>query len=385
MIHKFFNNTKYYFGEDCLKNNLSNEIKSLKGKKILLMYGGGSIKKNGIYQTIVSEIKKAKVSFVEHSGVKPNPTNDDATKAINFGRKNKVNLIIAVGGGSVIDESKIVSIAIPNTHIKDAWQLVKNMKLAKKTSLPIISIITIAATGSENNYGSVITNNKTHDKWGVITPVRPCVCFEDPSFTKTVSKWQTACGIFDILSHSLESYYDLKQEFYWTKQYLIANMKTLLHYAKIVMKNPNNIEARANILWTSSWALNGLNEFATGGGDWKVHSLEHALSAKYDVSHGAGLALITPTYIEYMAGKYETFRILTLELGDALFGVKSEKKFVKKLKDFIKSIGLPEKYTDFEQIKQITKEDLNDLVKTLDRSLPNQHQLAEIIYNKIPK
>lgn len=169
-----------------------------------------------------------------------------------------------------------------------------------KPAIPVFSIITIAATGSENNNGSVITNAKTYDKWGVGNQNRPIVCFEDPTYTFSVSKWQTASGSFDIFSHLLEQYYDVNTHFTWTKQFINANIKTLLKFVPIISKNPNDYEARANILWTSSWSLNSLAAFNTSGGDWKVHGLEHALSGRWNISHGAGLALISPVYIKNM-------------------------------------------------------------------------------------
>lgn len=386
MIQTLQNITRYYFGKNAIVDNLSTEIKKQKPHRILLMYGGGSIKKNGIYNTVVSEIKKTKIPFIEHSGIKPNPINTDADQAIALGRKNKVDLIIAVGGGSVIDEAKVVATGITNLNVKNCWSLMRNMKMAKNPPVSIFSVITIAATGSENNYGSVITNTKTHDKWGVQTPQRPIVCFEDPTYTFSVSPWQTSSGIFDIFSHLLEQFYDIHENFDWTKQYLIANMKIILRYYKKVLKYPNDYDARANILWTSSWALNGMGEFNTSGGDWAVHGLEHALSGKYDVSHGAGLALITPTYIEEMANRYEAFRILTLELAQELFGVHSVKQFLKELNRFIKDLGLPAKYSDFKEIGKITQTDIDELIQIFDRELSNNlHQLGVTIFNKIPK
>ena len=385
MIAKLSLKSKYYFGQNCVKQNLENEIKNLKPKCAMLIYGGGSIKRNGVYETVISEIRNAKVKFIEHSGVQPNPTDEDTYKATLLGRKNKVDLIIAVGGGSVIDEAKVVSNLVTNTQYKNAWSYLENDGKATKPAVPVFSIITIAATGSENNFGSVITNTKTHDKWGVYNQNCPVVCFEDPTYTFSVSKWQTGSGCFDIMSHLLEQYYDLNKHFEWTKQYIIANMKVLLKFAPIALRQPNDYEARSNILWTSSWSLNNLAEFNTSGGDWKVHGLEHALSGRWNVSHGAGLALITPTYIEYMCKKNKEFKKLTVELGYALFGKKSDKYFITKLKAFIKTLGMPKKFTDFKEIKEVTKEDLKWLFEAFDRNTPDNHQLGVDIYSLLYK
>ena len=379
----FYLNTKYYFGKGCVKNNLSQEIKLLKPKCIMLIYGGGSIKTNGIYNTVINEIKKTKIKFIEHSGVQPNPIDIDTYKACIKARNNKVDLIVAVGGGSVIDEAKVVSNLITNKQYKNAWDYMDNDGKTKNQPIPVFSIITIAATGSENNYNSVITNSKTHDKWGVRNQNRPMVCFEDPTYTFSVSKWQTASGSFDIMSHLLEQYYDIKNHFEWTKQYIIANIKTLLKFVPIVLKQPNNYEARANILWTSSWALNGLGSINTCGGDWKVHGLEHALSGRWNISHGAGLALITPVYIRYMCNHDKRFKALTMELSQALFNNKSVDYFIKQIQNFIKLLGLPTKLTCFKEVKKVTKQDFEWLSAAFDRNTEGYHQLGVDIYKEL--
>ena len=384
MVEKLYIDTKYYFGKNAIVDNLSQEIKNKKAKTVFLLYGSSSIKKNGIYDQVINEIKKAKVKIVEHSGIQPNPLTSDCDKAILEGRKHKVDLIIAVGGGSVIDEAKVVATCIPNTNIKKSWSIMRNIELAPKKAIPIFSIITLAATGSESNYGAVITNTETKDKWAVQTYDRPCVCFEDPTYTYSVSKWQTGSGTFDIFSHLLEEYYDMKYDFDWTKQYLIANMKIVLKYAKTALMYPNDSRARANLLWTSSWTLNGLGEFNISG-DWTVHGLEHALSAKYNVSHGAGLALITPTYISYMCSQYEAFRVMTLELAQELFHVKTVKKFIACLTAFIKMLKMPTRYSDFKEIGHITKEDIEDLCRTFDRNVKDKHEIGVKVFNRIPK
>ena len=384
MAEELYINTKYYFGKNAIVGNLSKEINDWKVKTLFLLYGSSSIKKNGIYDAILKELKKTKVKIVEHSGIKPNPLASDCDKAIALGKKHKVDMILAVGGGSVIDEAKVVSTCIANPQIKKTWDFLEAEHAPSDKHIPIMSIITLAATGSESNATAVITNTETKDKWGVGTPVRPCVCFEDPTYTFTVSQWQTGSGIFDIFSHLIEQYYDMEYDFEWTKQYLIANMKVLLKYAKTVMKYPRDYRARANILWTSTWALNGLGSFNIAG-DWNCHGMEHALSAKYDVSHGAGLALITPTYIEYMCSQYEAFRVMTLELAKELFHVNSVKKFLHHLIAFIKMLKLPTRYSDFKEIGKVTKEDIGELCEIFDRNTEGKHDIGVKVFNRIPK
>jgi alcohol dehydrogenase YqhD (iron-dependent ADH family) len=202
---------KYYFGENIVNEHLAQELKEHSVKTVLLAYGGGSIKHNGLYDEIVKACKQAKVKLIEHSGIEPNPRDIGVYQAALTCRKHKVDLIIAAGGGSVIDAAKVIGIVATNPQYKDAWSYVMNNKRTTKPSIPLFSVITLAATGSESNGGSVITNAKSHYKMPVGTPSAiPLVCFEDPKYTMTLSWWQTACGIFDIFSHLLEQYYDGK-------------------------------------------------------------------------------------------------------------------------------------------------------------------------------
>ena len=384
MIEKLYINTKYYFGKGAIVDNLSKEINSRRVKTLFLLTGSKSIKKNGIYNAIMEELKKTKVKVIKHEGIQPNPTAIDCDRAIAQGRRNKVNMILAVGGGSVIDEAKIVATCLSNPSIEKAWDLVDAEQAPSQRHVPIISVITLAATGSESNYGAVITNDETKDKWGVQTPARPCVCFEDPTYTFSVSKWQTGSGIFDIFSHLLEQYYDLDNEFEWTRQYLFANMKVVLKYAKTAMMHPKYYEARSNILWTSTWALNGLASFNLKG-DWNAHGLEHALSAVYNISHGAGLALVTPTYIKFMCAKSKKFKAKTRELAKELFNVHSLPEFITHLNSFIKMLKLPARYSDFKEIGKIHKKQINILCKTFDRNTPGKHSIGAKVFSRIPK
>lgn len=386
MPSQFYLNTKYYFGVGVVKESLASEIQHIKAKKLLLLYGGGSIKKNGIYDTVINAIKASKVDYIELDGVQPNPIDTHTMEAVNICRKERVDLILAVGGGSVIDEAKVVANIATNHNYRDVWSYMNDEAAnAKNDPLPVFAVIIIAATASENNYGAVITNTKTKDKWGVKTKERPLVCFSDPSYTLTVSKWQTGCGCFDIMSHLLEQYYDVDQTFVWTKNYVIANMKTLLQFTPIVMKDLNNLEARSNILWASAWSHNGLSSFNTRGGDWKVHGLAHSLSGKWDASHGAALALVTPTYIEYMCSISPKFKELSLELAKELFNVNSIDEYIKCFKDYINLCGLPKTYKELNNGKNVTDEEIEWFIGAFDRNTEGWHELGVAIYNKIPK
>lgn len=362
---------KYYFGVGAL-NNLSKEINQTKYKKVLILYGGGSIKKNGVYDSIVDQLANLKISYVEFGGIEPNPRDTTIYKAAQFCDTNKVDLILATGGGSVIDASKVIATLANNLYIKETWDYVTSKETAKNLPIDIFSIITLAGTGSENNAGSVITNQKLTRKAGVFSPLAiPKVVFEDATYTLTLSDWQMSSGMFDCFSHLLEQYYDNKI-FMWSEQIIIANMKTLLKSMDIYLKDPKNITARENILWTTSMSLNGMTAFNSTGGDWNVHILEHALTAKYDITHGAGLALLTPYYIEYRCKYEDWFKQKTVALARELFKVDSVEVFLKYLNEIVDKLNLPRAYLDFPQIKEINgDEDFQWLANHASESCKN--------------
>lgn len=344
--------TQIYFGKDVVKH-LGQALKENKVKKIMLVYGGGSIFKNGIYDAVTNELKTHGISFVEYKGVKPNPEEEHTYLGAKFASKNKVNAILAVGGGSVVDAAKVMAALATNPNYKDCWSYVLNPSKATNKALSVYAIPTLAGTASENNDGSVISNPKTKQKYGVFnTSARPVAAFLDPTYTYTVNPWQTASGIFDCFSHLLEQFYD-SNSFEWTKQYIFANLRTLLKYALIAVKAPKNYDARANVLFTTTMALNGLADFESDS-DWKVHKIEHGISGIWDVTHGAGLALVTPTYIKYRCNHDNAFLKQTLELANEVFGVKTLNAFLLKLRNFIKGLGLPLKFSDFKEISKLS-------------------------------
>lgn len=352
---------RYYFGIGAIQG-LKTEFEKRKFKKALILYGGGSIKKNGAYDDLIKQLNDAKLDYVEFSGVEPNPRDTTIAQATNFVIECNVDLIIAIGGGSVVDASKVIATLATNRNTyADAWEYVTNPKQLQQLPLPIISIITLAGTGSENNAGSVVTNWEKNMKKGVQQPYAiPYVTIEDPSYTYTVNKWQTASGIFDCFSHLLEQYFG-QQTFEWTKEMIFANLRVLLKFAKDAIDNPNSFTSRANILWTTSMALNGTTSFASDS-DWNVHTIEHAFSGKWDITHGAGLALITPTYLVVRSQKEEWFKNKVIALGREVFRVKTFEDTIKFLQSFIKAIGLPLKWNEFKEITDFDEKALNFLV-----------------------
>lgn len=352
--------TKYFFGKNAIYS-LTDQLKNKNYQKALILYGQGSVKRNGILDQLYKVLDKANLAYVEFSGIEPNPRDTTLDKCIAFGKQENVDLILAVGGGSVIDASKVIGVLIKNDSYYRSWDYVLDQSKIVNPSVDIVSVITLAGTASENNEGSVITNLELNEKKAVMTPsATPIIAIEDPSYTFTVNSWQTASGIFDCFSHLLEQYFG-KSTFTWTKEYIFANLRVLINYGKTVIQRPHHYDARANILWTTSMALNGLASFNCET-DWSVHVMEHAFSGLWDITHGAGLALITPTYLRIRSEKEKWFKDKVIELGRNVFKTQNYEATLSFLTDFIVSLNLPTKWTDFSEIKKFDLEDAQFLI-----------------------
>lgn len=287
--------TKIFFGKGKV-GVLPAEIKKY-GSKILLVYGGGSIKRNGIYKDITKGLKDNSIDFWELSGVEPNPRITTVRKGIEICRKNNIDLVLAVGGGSSIDCAKVI--AAGYYYEGDAWDIVKDARKISKV-LPVASVLTLAATGSEMDIFGVITNIDTNEKIGVGHPdMIPRFSVLDPTYTFTVPRSQTAAGTADIMSHIMEAYFSSTKEAFLQDRMAEAMLKTCINYGRKAMDEPENYEARANLMWTSSLAINGLLSYGKHR-NWVVHPMEHELSAYYDITHGVGLAILTPYWMKYI-------------------------------------------------------------------------------------
>ena len=307
---------RIYFGRDQLKH-LGAELKKY-GTRVLMTYGGGSIKKMGLYDRVVKEIKEAGLELFELSGIEPNPRIDSVRKGVQICKEQHIDVLLAVGGGSTIDATKIMAAGACVDH--DPWDFLDLSKHAPMTkALPIISILTLSATGSEMDTAAVISNPETQDKLGRLDPVMlPRASFLDPTNTFSVSPYQTACGSADIMSHIFEVYFNMDQDLYMLDCVMEGLLKTVIRYAPIAMREPDNYEARANLMWVSSWAING---FINGGKRkaWSCHPMEHELSAIYDITHGLGLAILTPRWMEYCLD--ETTVSKYVQFGTNVFGI----------------------------------------------------------------
>lgn len=287
--------TKVYFGKDAL-DNLADEAKKY-ARKVLITYGGGSIKKNGIYDKVVEQLKMKDIEIFELNGIKPNPRIESVRDGVKIIKENDIDLIIAIGGGSTIDASKFM--AAGSKVDFDPWLFISEQRKIKD-AIPIFAVLTLSATGSEMDTGGVITNLDTNEKLSAGAGIlRPKVSFLNPEFTYTVSKFQTAAGSADILSHIFENYFNDNTSMYMLDKMMEYLMKTVIKYAPIAINNPKDYEARANLMWASSWAINGFVS-STSANSWSVHPMEHELSAFYDITHGLGLAILTPRWMEYI-------------------------------------------------------------------------------------
>lgn len=348
--------TKIHFGKDAL-DFVGEEVKKY-SSKVLLTYGGGSIKKNGVYDKVVKELKNSGVEIFELSGIEPNPRIDSVRKGVKIIKENNIGAILAVGGGSTIDASKFMAAGALADF--DPWEFISKGK-PMSPAIPLLSVLTMAATGSEMDNGGVITNPETKEKLSSGHPdTRPKVSFLNPEITYTVSKYQTACGSSDILSHIFENYFNQDGSMYMLDRMMESLMKTVIKYGPIAMKDPNNYEARANLMWASSWAINGFIS-SSSKSQWTVHPIEHELSAFYDITHGLGLAILTPRWMEYVlnettAHKFYDLGVNVFDIDKNLDQMEVAKKTIEKVKEFffdtlgldsnLKKIGIDDKYFD---------------------------------------
>lgn len=336
--------TKVLFGRGKV-NEVGKEAKRY-GDKVLLVYGKGSVKKSGLFDVVVESLKKSGIHIYELPNIDPNPRIDSVYAGAELCRKMGINLIIAMGGGSVIDCSK--AIVAQANYYGDVWQdLYVEQKLNTLTSaLPVASILTLAATGSEMNGNSVISNMHTNQKLAIGHDLlRPVFSILDPEYTFTVNQYHTAAGVVDILSHLFEQYFTPDQEGYLQNRLMEAMMKTVIEYGPIAYNELDDYEARANLMWTSSLALNGMVTYGKVSTDWATHGMEHELSAFYDITHGVGLGILTPYWMKYVLSEENVHRFV--EYGKNVWNLDGENnmeianKAINKTREFFSSLGIP--------------------------------------------
>ncbi|MBS4205990.1 iron-containing alcohol dehydrogenase [Lederbergia citrea] len=344
----FWNPTKLIFGKDQLQQ-LKTEVPQY-GKKVLLVYGGGSIKRNRLYNQVIELLQEMDTEIFELSGVEPNPRLSTVRKGVDICKSEGIEFILAVGGGSVIDCTK--AIAAGAKYDGDPWDLVIK-KAEASEALPFGTVLTLAATGSEMNAGSVITNWETQEKHGWGSPaVFPKFSILDPVNTFTVPKDQTVYGIVDIMSHVFEHYFHQEGNTLLQDRMCESLLITVMETAPKLLNDLESYEHRETILYSGTMALNGMLSMGYSG-DWATHNIEHAVSAVYDIPHGGGLAILFPNWMKHnLHVNPSRFK----QLAVRVFGVNPEGKTdeeaalegIGKLREFWNSIGAPSRLADYE-------------------------------------
>ena len=360
----YCNPTKLYFGKESIKG-LNEELPKY-GKNVLLVYGGGSIKKSGIYDEIVKILKDNGKEIFEDAGVMPNPTVEKLNEGVDIARKSKADFILAVGGGSVCDYAKAVSVSI--NCKEDAWEkyYIRFEDVDKETKIiPIGCVLTMVGTGSEMNGGSVITNHSQKLKIGHVfgENVFPKFSILNPEYTFTLPKYQMVSGIYDIMSHILEQYFSGTDDN--TSDYIMEGLlKSLIHSAEIAIENPKDYEARSNIMWTATWAL---NTFVGKGKtqDWEVHILGQSVGAHTDATHGMTLAAVSMPYYRYILPYgLEKFKRYAINVWNVNGENKSDKEIAEeglaKMEAWMKKIGLVMNITELGAKEEM----IDDMVKS---------------------
>lgn len=339
----YYTPTKVVFGKDEEKN-VGKLAKEFGAKKVLIHYGGGSAVRSGLIDKIKASLTEESISFIELGGVKPNPRLSLIYEGIKLAKENSVDFILAVGGGSVIDSAKGIGYGIANPDIEDVWDLYIGKKKTQKCA-PIGVVLTIAAAGSEMSGGSVVTKEDEQLKRSYgCDNARPKFAIMNPELTYTLPKYQIACGVVDIMMHTMERYFSPVGNLELTDKIAEGLLRTMIKYGKLSLENPHNYEARAEIMWASSLAHNGLT--GCGGiGDWSTHQLEHDLGGVYDIAHGAGLSAVWGSWARYV---YKENPKRFVQFAENVFGIEKigtdeeiAIKGIEAMENFYKDIEMP--------------------------------------------
>lgn len=360
--------TKVYFGKGQIKKLA--KISQF-GKSVLMVYGGGSIKRNGVYDKAAAVLRESGISFFELSGVDPNPRIETVALGAKICREKEIDAVLAIGGGSTIDCAKMIAAAAK--YDGDPWDLVLDGQKIKE-ALPIACVLTLAATGSEMDGFAVISDMNKNDKLDTASQlIKPAFSILDPKFTYSVSKKQTAAGTADIMSHVFEVYFTREKDAYLQARMCEAVLKTCIKYGPVAIENPEDYEARANLMWASSLAINGLLSYGSDV-QWCVHPMEHELSAFYDITHGDGLAILTPVWMDYVLSEDTLDKFV--EFGINVWGIDAEEEpqriaeeAIERTRAFFDSLGLPKTLSEV----GIGEENLAKMAEKLDGQLTDTY------------
>ena len=360
--------TKVYFGEGAAREHLAEAVSGY-GKNVMLAYGGGSVKKNGIYDELKTILENAGKTVTDFSGIMSNPTYAKVQEGAKLAKEQKIDFILAVGGGSVIDCCKIVA-AQAKTD-KDLWEMEMTEHQFPTEVLPMGAVVTASGTGAEMNGGAVITNEEKIIKAGMAAAA-PRFAILDPEYTMSLPRMQVISGAFDTLSHAMETYFGNSDQDNVSDDVALAIMRNTVVNMRRLLKNINDIQARSNLMWDSAMAENGILKVGRVT-DFQAHQMEHQLGAYTDCNHGQGLAVIHPAYYRHIVKdakeKFERF-------GKEVFGVESAGESVEALAAFIKECGLPTKMGELRSKTEITPELLKNVADTCNVIKCNPRELG---------
>ena len=338
----FYSPTYFVFGRD-RENDAGKYVKKFGGSRVLVVYGGQSAKKSGLLDRVKASLEAEGLPSLELGGVKPNPRSGLVYEGIELARKEKVDFLLAVGGGSVIDTAKTIAMGVP--YDGDFWDFFSGK--VPEVSLPVGVVLTLAASGSEGSPDAIITNEKTLEKTAAEADcIRPKFSIMDPVLTESLPPFQTACGITDIISHAFERYFTPTKNVETTDRMLEGIVLAMMHEGRRVMKDPHDYEARANIMWAGMVVHNDVMGVGRKQ-DWNSHHLEHVLSAVFDCAHGAGLSVIMPAWMSYCVEHSDALRFA--QMATRIFGCQMDfddpkrtaREGVEAFKNFLRELNMP--------------------------------------------
>jgi len=357
----YYNPTKIELGKD-KENNIGDYISQSGIKKVLLLYGMGSIKKSGLYERIVKALKQSNIEFLELSGVVSNPLLSKVNEGITIVKENKIEAILGVGGGSVVDSAK--AIAVGAKYDGDVWDFfIHKAEITK--ALPIFTVMTLSAAASEMNGNSVVMNDETSQKYSIASVlVNPIVSVINPELMASVSKEYLAYSAVDVISHCIEVYFTASVHPNFNSRIVESIIRSIMETTEILLDDPNNYDARAEFAWVAIQGLNGLTPAGTKGGTFPNHMIEHSLSALFNVPHGAGLAVVIPAWMKWYKEKnLAQFQRFAKEI----FDVEDADKGIEGLENWFRKIGAP-----------TTLEELNIPRDAIDEIAENASETAKV-------
>lgn len=380
----YYNPTRIYFGNEQLVH-LGEEVKKY-GSRAILVYGGGSIKKNGLYDKIMKVLRESGIEVAECAGIEPNPQYTSVNRAARICRENQCEVVIGVGGGSVIDASKVIAQA--NFYDGDCWDLVTK-RVTEERALPLIAIPTMASAGSENDAWAVISNSDTNEK---LDPwhrgYQPTAAFIDPEMTFTVSAYQTAVGAADILSHITDVRYFINEhKIEFVNDMMEAMAASVIKYGPIAVKDPENVEARQNLSWISAMITGGIMDIG-GKTDMVLHMTEYGIAAFYEIPHGHGIAILMPRWMEYVlsettAPAFFRFGVKCMGIDADLDVLEGAKQTIAALSDWLYGkLGLESRLSAF----GVTEDRLHDMaVKATENCGGILHSITTLTVNDVER